>query len=165
MKTIMKKRNFNWLLILTMVLVLVACSSSDDSDDTAGGGSSSADQVSQTAQDGTWRVSNYTDDGEDETSDYNGFVFTFNSDGSLVAASSARTLTGTWSVDDSDDSSDDDAGTDDDDFNIFFSVSDDDDFDDLVDDWDIVNVDSNTIALRDVSGGDGSIDLLTFSKN
>jgi len=161
----MKKRNLNWLSMVTMVLVLMACSSSDDSDDTPGDSSSSADQVTQTAQDGTWRVSNYTDDGVDETSDYNGFTFTFNSDGSLVAEGSSRTLTGTWSVDDTDNSNDDDAGTDDDDFNIFFSVSDDDDFDDLVDDWDIVNVDSNTIALRDVSGGDGSIDLLTFSKN
>jgi len=163
MKTTLKKRNLNWLVILTLAFALVACSS-DDNDGNQDDMSSSADQVAETAQDGTWRVSNYTDDGEDETSDYNGFTFTFNSDGTLVAESASRTLTGTWSVDDSDDSSDDDAGTDDDDFNIFFSVSEDDDFDDLVDDWDIVSVTNTSIALRDVSGGDGSVDLLTFNK-
>lgn len=161
MKT--KKKNFIWLVSLAIGFVFVACDPSDDNNNDTG--TSSADQVAMVAQNGTWRVSTYTDDGEDETSDYNGFTFTFASDGVLTASSSSRTLVGTWSVTDSSNSSDDDDGTDDDDFNIFFSVSDDDDFDDLVDDWDITLVNSTTISLIDISGGNGGTDVLIFTKN
>ena len=118
-----------------------------------------------TAEEGTWRVSSYIDDGQDETSDYNGFAFTFGTNGTLTATNGNVTKTGTWSVtDDSNSSDDDDSDVSDIDFNIFFSVPETDDFEDLVDDWDVLTYSNTQIQLRDVSGGDGSIDTLTFTK-
>jgi hypothetical protein len=160
----MKKKNLIWLVSLAIGFVFVACNVSDDNAN-VDISASSADQVALIAQNGDWRITTYTDDGVDETSDFNGFTFTFGSDGILIAMSSSRTLAGTWSVTDSNNSTDDDDGTDDDDFNIFFSVSEDDDFDDLVDDWDITLVNATTISLFDVSGGNGGTDVLIFTKN
>ncbi|PVW13419.1 hypothetical protein DDV96_13620 [Marixanthomonas spongiae] len=113
---------------------------------------------------GTWQITQFIDSGTDETADFNGFVFTFNADGSLVANKNELTVTGTWSVTDGADSSDDDAGSDDDDFNIFFDVPETNDFDDLSDDWDIVSVNNSKIELIDVSGGNGGTDNLVFEK-
>ena len=104
------------------------------------------------------------DSGTDETSDYTGYSFTFNADGSLDAVNGSTMITGTWSVT-SDDSSDDDDynSTDDIDFNIFFSAPP--NFEELSDDWDIVSRSSTRIELIDISGGDGSTDTLVFEKN
>jgi hypothetical protein len=38
-------------------------------------------------------------------------------------------------------------------------------FDELDDDWEILTQSSSKIELRDVSGGNGTTDLLTFEKN
>jgi hypothetical protein len=45
------------------------------------------------------------------------------------------------------------------DFNLFFSQ-----YEDLSDDWEVVNSSDTKLELKDVSGGDGSIDYLTFEK-
>lgn len=165
----MKNLKWNIAILSTMILGLLAFSSceTDDSDDTSQNNQVEISTVNAVATaSGTWRVSSYIDDGENETSDYNGYDFTFGDDGVLTATNGTTTLVGTWSVSRDDDSSDDDGSSDTDvDFNIFFNVSDDNDFDDLNDDWDIVSVDDDTIVLIDISGGDGSTDRLTFQKN
>jgi len=152
--------------ILILALGMVACSS-DDSNNSNDDTSNSADQVREIAQNGTWRISYFFDSDEDETSDFNGYSFTFGEDGTLTATKGTTTVTGDWSVlDDSSNSSDDDDGnsSDDDDFNIFFPVPESSDFEDLNDDWDIVSVTGNKIELTDISGGNGGTDFLTFEK-
>ncbi|MBC6368647.1 hypothetical protein DDT91_17800 [Algoriphagus sp. AK58] len=108
---------------------------------------------------GTWKITKFIDSGKDETSSFNGFLFTFNPNGSLVATNGVNTFTGTWSIvkDSSDDSPDDL------DFTIFFPVST--KFEDLNDDWDITSHSASKIELIDVSGGNGGTDYLTFQKN
>lgn len=161
----MKKQFFIFTLFALFVsLISVGCSSDDN------GNSQSNDQqaadLTNNANEGTWRVSNYTDSGNNETSDFTGYVFTFGDSGVLTATNGTETLTGTWSVDSSSSSDDDDGSSSDDDidFNIFFPVNDDHDFEDLNDDWDVQSYSDSEIRLRDVSGGDGSVDLLTFTK-
>ncbi len=154
--------------LLLVVLFTSACSKDDNDNTNNNSNSTSADQVQQIAENGTWIITYFFDTDSDETSDFNGYVFNFNNDGSLVATKGNNTVTGTWSVtDDSSNSSSDDDGnsSDDDDFNIFFPVPDTNDFEDLNDDWDIVSVTNNKIELIDVSGGNGGTDLLTFEKN
>ena len=136
--------------------------SSDDDDGSPNDNSQHIVEIESTAQSGTWRITNFNDSGQDETSDFNGYDFSFNNDGSLVATNGSNTMTGTWSVtDDSSSSSDDD----DIDFNIFFSVPDSNDFEDLNDDWDVVSTSATRIELIDISGGNGGTDRLTFEKN
>jgi hypothetical protein len=136
-----------------------SCSNNDDD----GGVIDNSEQIAQvenTVESGTWRITNFIDSGENETSDFAGYNFSFNSDGSLDATNGTDTLTGTWSVSDDSSSSDDDI-----DFNIFFPVPDTNDFEDLNDDWDIVSYTSTSIVLIDISGGNGGTDNLTFEKN
>jgi len=152
-------------LALSFMLILSSCSSDDD------GNSPSNDlqqiaQIENDVESGTWRITNFIDSGQNETSDFAGYDFTFNTDGTLVATNGSNTQNGTWSITDDDDSDDDSSSDDDDiDFNIFFPVPDTNDFEDLNDDWDIVSASSTVIELRDVSGGSGDIDFLTFEKN
>ncbi|MCT8338607.1 hypothetical protein MG296_00945 [Flavobacteriaceae bacterium TK19130] len=148
--------------ILISVPFVISCSSDDDS--TNDDNNPSASQTIAIVQDGTWRVTSFIDSGQDETSDFNGYVFTFESDGTLRAENGSNDKVGTWAIDSSS-SSDDDGASDDDDFIIFFNVPDTDDFEDLNDDWDILSASDTKIELRDISGGNGGTDTLTFEKN
>ena len=105
------------------------------------------------------------DSGQDETSDFNGYDFTFSSNGTISATNGVNTYNGTWSVTNSSSSSSSSSSSDDIDFNIQFQVADDHDFDDLNDDWDVVSHTSSMISLIDISGGNGGTDTLVFQKN
>lgn len=164
----MKNRIRNSLIGMLMILVLVACSKDESNNSSSTDDGNSAQQVTSIAQNGTWRITYFFDTDEDETSNFNGYEFSFNTDGTITAVKGNTMVSGTWSVqDDSSNSSSDDDGnsTDDDDFLIFFSVPQSSDFDDLNDDWDIISVSANKIELTDVSGGNGGTDFLTFEKN
>jgi hypothetical protein len=118
-------------------------------------------QTKNTVQSGSWKITYFFDSNQNETNHFTGYVFTFNENGSLVAVKGSTTVTGTWSVTDSN-SSDDDGGLGDVDFKIFFASPA--DFEDLSDDWDIISVSNSKIELTDVSGGNGGTDFLTFEK-
>lgn len=120
----------------------------------------SSKSVEKTIEDGTWSISYFAEDGNVETSDFAGYTFDFSSDGTVAATNGTTTISGTWSV--TKDSSNDDSSSDVD-FNLSFPATN--NFDDLNDDWDIVTQNDNTLELKDVSGGNGGTDLLTFSKN
>jgi hypothetical protein len=156
----------NTIVTLTLLLVgLVATScSSDNNDDTMQDPSVAVQAVTDLAVSGSWTISSYIDSGTDETNDFNGYTFTFNADGSLVAVNGSATITGNWSVTSDDSSDDDDYDSDDDiDFNIMFSAPP--EFAELSDDWDIVSRSASRIELIDISGGNGGTDTLTFEKN
>ncbi|WP_233702489.1 hypothetical protein [Hyunsoonleella flava] len=156
--------NLGFLLMLSFSLMSSMCSTDDD-DGSTNNNSQQIAEIESTAQSGAWRITNFNDSGQNETSDFNGYDFTFNADGSLVATIGSNTLTGTWSVTDDSNSSDDSSNDDDIDFNIFFPVSEDNDFEDLNDDWDVVTTTSTRIELIDISGGNGGTDMLTFERN
>lgn len=152
-------------LILKGILVIfiytglaMSCDKDDDNNQQQ---DTTVQQTQNTAQSGSWKITYFFDSDQNETDDFAGYVFTFNENGSLVAVNGSTTITGTWSVTDSN-SSDDDGGSSDVDFNIFFASPS--DFEDLSDDWDIVSVSNSKIELTDVSGGNGGTDFLTFEK-
>ena len=156
--------NLGMVLMLSFSLMSSMCSSDDD-DGSPNNNSQQIAEIENTAESGTWSITNFNDSGQNETSDFNGYDFSFNSDGSLVATNGSNTMTGTWSVTDDSNSSDDSSSDDDIDFNIFFPVPDSNDFEDLNDDWDVVMTSSTRIELIDISGGNGGTDMLTFEKN
>ena len=121
-------------------------------------------QINKISTDGTWVVSSYIDDGDDETSDFSTFRLTFLENGTLNAtdllSSNSNPYSGSWSVTDS--NSNDDDNLDDLDFNINFNVSN--KLDELSDDWDIISFTETEIKLIDISGGGGGTDYLTLSK-
>ena len=124
-----------------------------DDDNSGGSGGSGSTAFTDVLTSGTWYISYYFDDDDDETSDFNGYTFTFNTNGNSTAVLSGVTTNGTWStfVDSGQNKLD----------LIFDGI----DLDEIEDDWRIIEYSNTQIRLKDVSGGDGSIDYLTFTKN
>ena len=154
------KTKLIFLNLFAAILLAVSCDSNDDPADLQG--DVNAAELQSTAQDGQWRVTYYFDSDKEETDHYTGYVFTFGSDGTVTATNGTVEVTGTWSVTDSDSSDDSPDDSSDVDFNLFFTTPA--DFEELSDDWDILEYTSGRIRLIDVSGGDGSTDYLTFEK-
>lgn len=146
------------LIVFIYTGLAMSCDKDDDNNQPQ---ETDVTQVINTAQNGNWRVTYFYDSDKVETDHFNGYTFSFNENGSLVAVNGSTTITGTWSVTDSN-SSDDDGGSSDTDFNIFFASPA--DFEDLSDDWDIISVSNSKIELTDVSSGNGGTDFLTFEK-
>lgn len=147
------------VVLLSSTLFSAMCSSDDDSD--SNNNQNEINQIENNVESGDWVITYFYDTDQEETSDYNGYIFDFASNGVLTASNGTNTYAGTWSVTDS--NSNDDSSSDDDlDFNIFFSSPE--DFAELSDDWDIISTSSTQIQLIDISGGNGGTDYLTFTK-
>lgn len=125
---------------------------SDCDGDGGGGDDPNAAALIEVLTDGAWYVTNYFDD-VDQTDLFCDYVFEFGADGSAAAVNGDGTTPGTWNV------SDDDSGLD---LNLDFGAGI--PLDELMDDWDVVEFDENIIRLRDISGGDGSEDILVFGR-
>ncbi len=102
----MKKKNFIYGLVMATVL-FTACT--DDADDSNNFANLQADieTITDNLTDGSWSITNFIDSGQNETGNFTGYGFSFNSDGSLVADNGSVTETGTWSLSIDDDSNDD----------------------------------------------------------
>lgn len=127
-----------------------------ESDCDGGGGGDDPDPdaaaLAAVLSDGAWYVTNYFDD-IDRTDLFCDYVFEFGADGSAVAVNGDGSTPGNWSI------NDDDSGLD---LNLNFGTSM--PLEELLDDWDVVEFDENVIRLRDISGGDGSEDILVFGR-
>ena len=158
----MKMSIFNRIVIMITIAFLSGACASDSEENSSNNNAAAIEALENNVELGAWIVTYFFDTDQEETSNYNGYDFTFENNGVLTATNGANTFNGTWSVTDSS-SSDDSSGEDDIDFNIFFSSPP--DFEELSDDWDIIQSTSSKIELIDVSGGNGGTDYLTFEKS
>jgi hypothetical protein len=152
-------KNFNVLhIVVIAILINLFFSCSNDSSS-----SNSVDPtpVVNTVNKGTWRITFYEDSGVNETSNFTGYNFTFGPNSVLTATNGTNTYLGTWSV--TSDNSGDDSPSNDLDFNIAFSSPS--NFEELTEDWNIIERTDTKIKLVHVSGGNGGTDYITFEKN
>ena len=121
----------------------------DDCNDDGSGNTSLSDIIVN----GTWRISSFIDDGEDETDNFNGYNFTFLSNGNAVAIKNTITINGLWSnyIDDG--------------YSKLDLSFDDNLLEELEEDWRILENNNSLIKLRHVSGGGGGTHYLNFTKN
>ena len=154
----MKTLNIIRILIVALLAVTIGTTSCTKDDSLTD--SQILEEIQSNVKTGTWMITKFIDSGTDETIHFQGYNFTFGSNGVLTASNGASSYDGTWSITDSNSSDD---SPDDLDFNIFFNLTN--DFEDLNDDWDIIARSPTKIELRDVSGGNGGTDYLTFEKN
>jgi hypothetical protein len=150
----MEKMNSYWLKnALTLVLLAagvfgaISCDDDDDKDRT----SERSEAIENILEDGTWRVTYFFDSDMDETTDFESFIFTFNSDGSVQAVSPNDIIDGQWSTEASGDSG----------VKVNLSFPDD---NDLFDDWHVVENSAIELELMHESGGSADTDYLTFNR-
>jgi hypothetical protein len=153
----MRKLNFLQILLFAMILTGAFSCTSDSSSN------SSVDPtpVINIVNKGTWRITFYEDSGVNETTNFTGYNFTFGSNSILTAANGTNTYIGTWSV--TSDNSGDDSPSNDLDFNIAFASPA--NFEELTEDWNIIEKTDTKIKLVHISGGNGGTDYITFEKN
>ena len=111
----MKRMNFIYGLIMIAVLFTACTKDADDSNNFANL-QADVDAITNNVANGSWVVTNYIDSGKNETGNFTGYQFSFNSDGSLVADSATNNAMGSWSItidDDSNDDSNEDSSNDD----------------------------------------------------
>ena len=150
----MNLRNFTaaFILLLAGLFTMTSCGKDDEEIRV---------QVTNNITQGTWRITNFDDDGDEKKDLFDGYSFTFASNGTLTATKTgAATQTGTWSITDGDENND---ILDDLDFNINFPGAIE-PFVSMNDDWDIVAFDSDELDLSEVAGPLDT-DLLSFQKN
>ncbi len=142
-------------LITMAALLLVFFTSCSKDDKTVATGITAA-QVNNNTATGNWQVTLYNENGSVDTSDFSGYAFVFNADGTLVATNTPTVKNGTWVA-----APDSGAVK----FTIDFTATEaDGPFESISEDWTVLNSSTTKIELKHVSGGDGSIDLLTFEK-
>jgi hypothetical protein len=156
-------KNLRLIPVLAMLFMLNVASMCSSNDDNSNPTVQDPTPIINTAAQGTWRVTLYEDSGVNETSNFSGFNFTFNSNNVLNVTGNGLTLNGTWSV--TSDNSGDDSPSPDLDFNIGFVSPAPTKFIELTDDWNIITYTSTKIQLIHVSGGNGGTDYITFEKN
>ncbi|MCA0348197.1 MAG: hypothetical protein R2805_04040 [Flavobacterium sp.] len=122
-----------------------------DCDDDSNGGSNNT-TLTQIFTSGTWYISYFFDD-VDETNYFNGYNFTFNSNGSSLAIKNSNTISGTWNIYN-------DSGAEKIELSFDGLL-----LDEIEEDWRIIEYTPTLIKLKHVSGGNGGTDYLTFTKN
>lgn len=137
------------LLLLFMLNVASMCSSDDDTN------TPSTSTITSNVTSGTWRVTFFKEDNSDQTSHFTGYNFTINNNGTILATNGSVTKNGTWST------YTDSGNTK---FEIVFSDIDG-PFEEITEDWSVLTSTTTKLELKHISGGDGSIDFVTFEKN
>lgn len=85
------KTQFFALAFALLLISLSSCTKDDSLTNT---------EVTSKITSGEWQISSFHEPGEDHTSQFNGYVFTFGSTGELTGTISGTTTTGSWFFDD-----------------------------------------------------------------
>ena len=149
----MKVKNiFRFVFLIAFVFTSFVSCDSDES-------KSTVDEVTDTVKDGAWRISYFYDSGKDKTANYVGYNFIFGDNTVMTASREISTsYNGQWFVTKS--TSDNEL------FSTIFkiSMSPTDIFQDLNEDWKVIENTGTSLTLKDDSQGQTAIDYLTFQK-
>lgn len=145
--------------MLAAAATLASCSD-DDNGNNSNNGNITEQELENTVQNGTWRLTNFQDNGVDKTADFTGYNFTFNDDNTVSASNGTNTYNGVWTVV-ADDDDDDNNPNNNPDFNLTFGAPA--TFAELSEDWDPIERTGNKIRFQD--DDDDGTDYLTFERN
>lgn len=145
----------NLFFIILMSVVLFSCEQDDNSQSNSTGNTN----ISQQDLNGNWRITYFAEDGKDETFYFSGYTFTF-SNNVVAATKSSTVVNGVYSLSGSSSSSGSSSGS-----KFVITFPDTDPWEELNEDWDILEKSANKIKLKHISGGNGGTDDLVFEKN
>ncbi len=145
-------------LLPVLAILFASCSKSDTTSDPVADLALQKTIVAQS----DWTITQYTDSGIDETSDYSGYKFKFNSDGVLVAVAPDTAFSGAWTMGTGSAKSDDNPSADDKLNKLTISITGSKLMDHLSHKWLIDNITATEIWLRDDNLA--SNEILRFGK-
>lgn len=134
------------MLASTLSLMMMSCQN-DDGGGLFSGSKSSIEEFLTSKN--SWRITEFIEDGEDETSDFQGYVFSFETNGNVLVTGNGTNLTGTYKV-----------FKDDGKVELGMTFPAGDPFDELTDDWYYISRSENNIRFSD----DGDVLELTGTK-
>lgn len=150
---------FKFNLIFGILFIILISSCSNDKDKTSPKEDFATDLIT-TLRNGNWRITYYFDTDHEETDNFNGYNFTFGAGDFFTVSNGTNDGSGNWGV--IDNNSNDNTISD---LRFYLDISYPIEFQEISDNWEIIEKSSTVIKLRDVSGGNGGIDYLTFTKN
>lgn len=136
-------------IILTGIVMLTAFSLTSCKKDNT---TPSTKQTLSHIEDGTWKITLFNDSGKDEMYHFQDYTFKF-SDGIISVTGSGNSISGSYSISESGSK-----------VKLVMSFGASSPFDELNDDWNVLESTPEKIRLEDVSGGNGGTDILTFEK-
>lgn len=142
----MKKYLHPFIVMFVIATVLTSCKNDDNSSP------SPSATLNSNLQAGSWRITLFAEDGDNQTSHYSGYNFTFSNGGVVTATNGSNTVTGVW-VTGSDDSTSK--------LILTFTAA---PFTELNEDWRVLEQSGTKIRLQHISGGNGGVDDLVFEK-
>jgi hypothetical protein len=136
------------LVVAIVCFAFLACKKS-----ASAGTVDASSNTSSIVQQGTWKVTLFNENGNDKTSLFSGYNFTFSS-GAITATKASLNISGTYSnlMNDSQNK-------------MIIDFGNSSPLDELNKDWHVSQQTDVKLQLEDVSGGNGGTDLLTFEKN
>lgn len=141
------KQNYRLPLALALVGALAFSSCSNSNNDT-----SNTPVDENQLKDGAWKITYFWDKDHEETAHFNDYILLFNNDGTVDADDGSVHHGGTWST-----------GNDDSQAKLVLNFTTD-PFSEISDDWHVIDQSTNIMHLEDVSGGNGTTELLTLEK-
>jgi hypothetical protein len=142
----MKNSLYSLIVVIVMATAMTSCKNDDNNSP------SPSATLNSNLQTGTWRITLFAEDGDNQTSHYSGYNFTFSNGGVVTATNGSNTVTGVW-VTGSDDSTPK--------LILTFTAA---PFTELNEDWRVLEQSSTKIRLQHISGGNGGVDDLVFEK-
>jgi len=160
----MKNLKFS-LVLLIFCGIFASCSSDDDSSSNDNNNNNNnnnnqgdseatetANEVSTFLLEEEWTVTFYEEDGTTQTDLFAGYSFTFDSEGSVTGGNELNSQSGTWSTSVNSNTP-----------KFLINFNDDAPFDELNEDWDIINHNATLLELENTNDSDG-LDRLTFTR-
>lgn len=134
------------------LFVCLAFACSDDDSSTTN--NQDQTQLTNTMEGSNWVVTLFEEDNVDQTTHFSNYTFKFEENGGLSATNGETNISGTWTT-----------GLDDSTPKLILNFNaPDGPFEEISEDWRLMERDDSRIRLKHISGGDGSEDLLTFEK-
>lgn len=159
-KKIMNMKRIVFIPVLFCIFFLNIAGTCCDDDTIAVAVAKDAAPVVNTINNGTWKISYFFDNNSNKTSLFSGHTFTFGSNATLTANNGTTVYSGNWSVLQSKLVDDNPAN----DLSFSISFSSPDHMSSLSNNWDVFERTTTRVILRDLNGGTGGIDYLTFEK-
>lgn len=151
-------KRLNCLLVIFAMFFIVSCDTDNDDMELV---ETEIIALNEILLDSEWRITSFTENGQNKTDDLENYTFIFQSSNELVADSNLGSFNGTWRV--SNDNGTELDPSNDLDFMIFFTTNG--KLGDLTNAYDVISANGSEINLKLEENAEGDSGYLSFARN